>query len=207
MTKWNELAITEEASKYETRSTFFAGCQPAYRKASALNLLDKLFPLNRATNWNEENITTEASKYKTRTDFFDSNRPAYNAAQKLDLLDKLFPTKEAMSAADYLAKAKRYVLTICAKRHHWVYGDLNDNQWKIVVWQAIVGTARTDGGLTAETFPAFLDDLNAETSWLTGFEFSPENMELIHLVEAERKQTEEDERIARIVTKIKSQNP
>jgi hypothetical protein len=159
------------------------------------------------SKWNESTITVEASKYKTRTEFFTGCQTAYRAASKLDLLDKLFPPVSEQKKAGYLAKAKHFTLTIASKRHHWAHGDLNDNQWKTLVWQSIVSTARTDGGLTAETFLTFLDDLNAETSWLTGFVFSVENMEQVHLAEMARKQAEEDERIARIVTKIKSQTP
>ena len=187
MAKWNEQTVTEEAGKYESRSKFFAGNRSAYNVAQKLNLMDTLFPLDRSSNWNEHTITTESCKYKTRSEFFNGNRTAYNAAHKLGMIETLFPTKEELSKAEYFEKVKKFVLAIASKRHDWRVGELNDAEWKQHCWNAIIGTARIDGGLTRETFPAFLAELNADTSWLTGFEFSVENMTRVIDEEVERK--------------------
>lgn len=90
--KWDQRTVSQEASKYSSKSEFQKNNQSAYLVALRLGLLDKLFPdTEPQKRWDEESISREAAKYSSRSEFADNSQGAYTAAKRLGILTKLFP--------------------------------------------------------------------------------------------------------------------
>lgn len=87
---WTNETVRAEASKYETRTEFFKGCNSAYKYARNHKILDELFGKTNRNIWNEESVRKEASKYKTRKEFKIGCEPAYNWAHNHKIMNDIF---------------------------------------------------------------------------------------------------------------------
>ena len=90
--KWNDINVTVEASKYDTRSEFQSGSAGAYQYAVRHHMLDDLF--GELTHWDDESVREEAKKYNSIYKFLNGSGGAYTYAKRHHMLDELFPKKE-----------------------------------------------------------------------------------------------------------------
>jgi hypothetical protein len=93
---WTIEKCKEEASKYNTRSSFQKGCKEAYRKALNKGWLDGICShmiqlMNPKGYWSYERCKEVASKYNTRKEFCDNCRGASDKSYKESWMDDFFP--------------------------------------------------------------------------------------------------------------------
>jgi len=109
---WDELTISDEASKYDNRTDFQKGSQVAYQKAYRLGMLDYLFPVKKeyTKKWTLDKSIETAQNYKgSRTQFYRDYPVAYRQLINKGLLDNYFdfrPDRE--SDENVILRAKEY---------------------------------------------------------------------------------------------------
>lgn len=91
--KWTFNNVQNEASKYNTKSTFYKCSPSAYMRAHNEGWMEKvcqhMVRLKRPSNWTKELLIYEARKYNLLKCFRDFSGDAYHAAKKYGVLNDI----------------------------------------------------------------------------------------------------------------------
>lgn len=86
---WTEEGVRQEASKYNSKSSFKIGSGGAYEWARRNKIIDELFK-GKFHRWDENSVRLEAAKYTSRSDFAKGCASAYDVGRKLGIIKDLF---------------------------------------------------------------------------------------------------------------------
>ena len=107
---WNEVTISNEASKYSSKSEFEQENQVAYKKGRDLGILDTLLPERKdmEKRWNIQNSIEAVQNFDgSRTEFSRKFPTAYKILSDEGILDKYVKRKKE-SDESVIARAKEY---------------------------------------------------------------------------------------------------
>lgn len=110
--KWTESAITAEAKKYTTRTSFKQQASGAVKAAIKLGIYEKVCGhMQSERKWTVPLLEEEAHKYTTRTEFARLNAAAYGTAINKGILDDIcshMPTTRCITRQEAIDFAKKF---------------------------------------------------------------------------------------------------